>query len=281
MPWQVEGEVAASVPGQAGGHGYQIPAERGTASPGMDGTGQAAGRTQQVVRDGSAGQPGGVRGEAAGGKVCERAVGQVGEDLLDDRVITMLLFGLDQVERAVGEHRSIVVPVPCPQGLHRRADLRSRVPWERDDQVRVRGAAAFAQALDRCGTDQVGAVVEYGVTARPPHAVRGALLRVQKGRPGYRLEGDTLARSASSRRSSASLGAAVSPRPPGRAAGPAATRAASRARCNRGRCCRARSSCRRPARSCSGRARSGRPCHRAGRPRRRSVCRCSRSALRS
>jgi hypothetical protein len=39
----------------------------------------------------------------------ERPGGQVGDDLLDDRVVTVLALGLDRLERGVGEDR--VVPV--------------------------------------------------------------------------------------------------------------------------------------------------------------------------
>ncbi|GAA0991377.1 hypothetical protein GCM10009555_078580 [Acrocarpospora macrocephala] len=49
------------------------------------------------------------------GKVREQTADQVGEDLLDDSVVTVLLFGLDQVERAIGEHR--VTPVDAEQLL--------------------------------------------------------------------------------------------------------------------------------------------------------------------
>ncbi|GAA0991381.1 hypothetical protein GCM10009555_078590 [Acrocarpospora macrocephala] len=60
---QVEGEVTASVPGQAGGDGDQVAAQRGATSLGMAGTGQAACGAQQIEGDRRAGHPGGVRGE--------------------------------------------------------------------------------------------------------------------------------------------------------------------------------------------------------------------------
>ena len=43
-------------------------------------------------------------GNDPGGQVSQGAVGQVGEDLLDDGVVAVLLLGLDQRERGVGEH---------------------------------------------------------------------------------------------------------------------------------------------------------------------------------
>jgi hypothetical protein len=39
--------------------------------------------------------------------VRQRPVGPVGEDLLDDRVVTVLLLGLDQLDRGIGEHRVV------------------------------------------------------------------------------------------------------------------------------------------------------------------------------
>jgi hypothetical protein len=39
------------------------------------------------------------------GHVSERAAGDVGEDLLHDRVVAVLPLGLDELERRVGEHR--------------------------------------------------------------------------------------------------------------------------------------------------------------------------------
>ena len=62
--------------------------------------GQGAGGAQQVVRHGRDGQPGRVGGEDPGGQVSQRAAGDVGEDLLDDGVVAVLAFGLDELERA-------------------------------------------------------------------------------------------------------------------------------------------------------------------------------------
>jgi len=41
--------------------------------------------------------------------VSERAAGDVGEDLLDDRVVAVLSLGLDELGRGVGEDR-VVAP---------------------------------------------------------------------------------------------------------------------------------------------------------------------------
>lgn len=43
--------------------------------------------------------PRGVRGEGPGRQVGERAAGDVGEDLLHDRVVAVLALGLDEHER--------------------------------------------------------------------------------------------------------------------------------------------------------------------------------------
>ena len=54
------------------------------------------------------------------GQVGERAGVQVGDDLLDDGVVAVLAFGLDQFERRVGEHgvvapdgEQLVLPFGC------------------------------------------------------------------------------------------------------------------------------------------------------------------------
>jgi hypothetical protein len=52
---QVQGEVAAFVPGDAGGHGDEVAPQGGPAGAGVDGVGQAAEGAQQVVGDGGAG----------------------------------------------------------------------------------------------------------------------------------------------------------------------------------------------------------------------------------
>ena len=62
--------------------------------------GQRAGGAEQVVRDGGAGQPGGVRGEEPDGRCASGPPVDVGEDLLHDGVVAVLPLGLDQLERA-------------------------------------------------------------------------------------------------------------------------------------------------------------------------------------
>ena len=75
-------DVAAAVPGGAGGDVDQVAAEGRAAGSGVGEAGQGSGGAQQVVRDGGAGQPGGVRWEEPGWQVSQRPVGPVGEDLL-------------------------------------------------------------------------------------------------------------------------------------------------------------------------------------------------------
>ena len=47
------------------------------------------------------------------GQVRERPAGQVGEDLLHDGVVAVLAFGLEELERGIGEDR-----VVGPDGKH-------------------------------------------------------------------------------------------------------------------------------------------------------------------
>ena len=95
--------------GGAGGDGDQVAADRGGAGPGVAAAGESAGGTEQVVRDGGDGQPGGVGGELPRGQVGEGPVVEVVEELLDDSVAAVLLLGLDELERGVGED-GVVAP---------------------------------------------------------------------------------------------------------------------------------------------------------------------------
>ena len=71
---QVQGDVAAAVPGDAGGDVDQVAADGGAAGLGEGEAGQGSGGAQQVVRHGRDRQPGGVRGEEPGGQVSQGAV---------------------------------------------------------------------------------------------------------------------------------------------------------------------------------------------------------------
>jgi hypothetical protein len=104
----VEGDVAVAVPGGAGGEVDQVAAVGGAAGLAMGPAGQGRGGAQQVVGDGGAGEPGGVGGELARGQVCQGAVVAVGEDLLDDGVVAVLVLGPGSSHTGVGEDR--VVP---------------------------------------------------------------------------------------------------------------------------------------------------------------------------
>ena len=74
-----------------------------------NGAGQRAGGAGQVVADGGQGQPGGIGREVPRRQVRERPGAQVCEDLLDDGVVAVLRFGLDHLERRVGE-QGVVAP---------------------------------------------------------------------------------------------------------------------------------------------------------------------------
>ena len=67
----------------------QLVAQGRGAGTGMPAAGQDAGGAGEVVGDRGADQPGGVRGERAGGQVREWAVLQLGDGLLDDGVVAV------------------------------------------------------------------------------------------------------------------------------------------------------------------------------------------------
>jgi len=75
----------------------------------MRGRGESAGGAGQVERDRGEHQPRGVRREAAGRQACQWPCLEVGDDLFDDRVATVV--GLDGEHRQgrVGEH-GVVAP---------------------------------------------------------------------------------------------------------------------------------------------------------------------------
>ena len=104
---QVQGEVAAAVPGSARSHADQVAPDRGAAGLAVGEAGLGAGGAQQVAADRGQRELGRVGREAAR-QVGQRAVGPVGEDLLGLGMAAVLLLGLQHGERRVGEDR--VVP---------------------------------------------------------------------------------------------------------------------------------------------------------------------------
>ena len=82
--------MAAAVAGGAGGDGDEVAADGGGAGPGEAGAGEGPGGAQQVEGHGRDDQPRGVRVEVPGREVGERAGVQVGDDLLDDGVVTVV-----------------------------------------------------------------------------------------------------------------------------------------------------------------------------------------------
>jgi hypothetical protein len=80
---QVEGDAVPAVAGGAGGDGDQVAADGGGAGPGVAAPGEGAGGAQQVVRDGSDGEPGCVGVELPRRQVRQRPVVEVGQKLLD------------------------------------------------------------------------------------------------------------------------------------------------------------------------------------------------------
>jgi hypothetical protein len=89
---QVQDEVPAAVPGDAGGHGDQVAADAGGPCPGVAGPGAGSGGAQQIVRHGGENQSCPVCAEMTGWQVGEGACVQVGDDLLDDGVVAVLAF---------------------------------------------------------------------------------------------------------------------------------------------------------------------------------------------
>jgi len=65
-------------PGQSGGHGEEVAAQRRTAGGRVAVSGEGAGGAEQVVGDGGDGEPGGVGVELPGRQVRQRPVVQVG-----------------------------------------------------------------------------------------------------------------------------------------------------------------------------------------------------------
>jgi hypothetical protein len=95
-------------PGQSGGHGDEVAAQRRTAGGRVAVSGEGAGGAEQVVRDRRADRPRGVGRELARRQMGQRSVDDVGQDGLDDRVLAVGDVGLGGVLGAVGEER--VVP---------------------------------------------------------------------------------------------------------------------------------------------------------------------------
>src|SRR6266511_5720776 len=103
---QVDGAGAV---GQACGDVDDFAADGRGPRPGVVGCGQVPGGAGQVVGDARAGQPCTVGTEVARGQVGQGPVDEVCVDLFDDRVATVLGFGLFEDERGVGEHREVAV----------------------------------------------------------------------------------------------------------------------------------------------------------------------------
>src|SRR5258705_9340130 len=97
---QVDGD-AAGVAGDPSGQVYQVPTDGGGACGGVAASGEGGGRSDEVVRDRDAGEPGVVGVEPAGREMCEGSVDEFGEDLFDDGVGAVLGFGLDEDEWTV------------------------------------------------------------------------------------------------------------------------------------------------------------------------------------
>jgi hypothetical protein len=118
---QVHSELAAAVPGGAGGDVDQVAAQGGAPGFTAGQAGQASGGAQQVAADRGERQPGRAGGERARWQVGERPVGPVRKDLLGLGVTAVLLLSLERLERGVGEDgvlcRASGYAGPCPGRL--------------------------------------------------------------------------------------------------------------------------------------------------------------------
>jgi hypothetical protein len=113
--WEVQ-RPAACVAGQAAGNREQSAAQRAGGADGRVGQSEQLRSAQQVLCQCAEDRPGAVGVKLAGGEVRQRLVLEVGDDLLDDRVLAVL--GLDDGELvgAVGDKRE-VAPVGPQLGL--------------------------------------------------------------------------------------------------------------------------------------------------------------------
>ena len=109
-----------------------------------------------------------LSGEGPRGQVGEWAVVPVGEDLLDDGVVAVVLLGLDHLERAVGEHgvvtpggKQFLLPVPSA-GVHV-ADAADDQPGRERNRRRARTRV--------CGERGVFHLGDLGVEIQQPQLV--------------------------------------------------------------------------------------------------------------
>src|SRR6185437_13872886 len=100
---QVEDEAAAAAAGYPGGHSDEVTADGGGAGLGVAGPGPGSGGSQQVMGHGGKDEPCGVRVEVSRWQMREGTGVQVGDDLLDDRVVPVVSLGRGRLERGIGE----------------------------------------------------------------------------------------------------------------------------------------------------------------------------------
>src|SRR6266487_4551461 len=145
----------AGAVGQPGGDVDDFAADGGGPGGGVVRCGQVPAGAGQVMGDGGAGQPDPVGPKVPGGKVGQGPVDQVGVDLLDDGVATVLGFGLFEDERGVGEHREVAVL--AEQFALARAYLRVQALDPAHDQpAGDRMAGAFEGGVARLGDLRIG-----------------------------------------------------------------------------------------------------------------------------
>ena len=117
FPWPALGQVQGQPPGFAGQPGWdvdQMGANCRGARAGVEGAGQRARGTSEVVRDRPQHRPRRVCWEGSAGQVRQRTAGGVSDDLVDDGVATVLGFGLQCLEGA-GDGPALGSVSPAPK----------------------------------------------------------------------------------------------------------------------------------------------------------------------
>ena len=90
--WQVQGQLAAAAAGEAGGDVDQVGADGGAAGPGVEPGGQAPGARSRLQVIAAQVSHAAFAVNDPRWQVSQRAVGPVGEDLLDDGVVAVLFL---------------------------------------------------------------------------------------------------------------------------------------------------------------------------------------------
>ena len=173
---QVQGDVAAAVPGGAGGDVDEVATDGGAAGLAAVGeAGQEFDGTQQIAGDGGAGQPGGIGREKRDGRWASGPSFQSAKTCSTIAWSRCCSLRLDQLERRIGEH-GVVAPGREQLILPRRLVL---VADPADDQP---GGDGLAFLLGERGIGHLG---DLGVGHPAAGLVIPDRTRVPDRRPGF------------------------------------------------------------------------------------------------